>query len=54
MYMCVEFSSGTKRNGVRSSIVVEALCYKPGLRLKVIDFFFNLPNPSSRTQCPGV
>jgi hypothetical protein len=41
--------------GVRGSVVVEALCCKPGnshfrYLMKWIIFFFNLPNPFSRTR----
>jgi hypothetical protein len=43
----------------RGNVVLKALCYKlegRGVRFHVIEFFFffNLPNPSSRTMALGL
>jgi hypothetical protein len=42
--------------GVRGSVVLEALCYKPegrGIASRCGGFFSNLPNPSGRTMALG-
>jgi hypothetical protein len=40
--------------GARGSVVVKALCYKPGSRSNEIVEFFNLPNRFGRTSSWGL